>query len=194
MRDKMERTDECRIQAYEAAIDEFNEKGLKFTMDDISRRLGISKKTLYTLFKDKEELFLQTVEYGFAAVKESETNIINNSALSLVDKIRKIIVVLPDKYHNVDFRKLYALKEKYPKIYQEVETRIENDWEPTLSLIQEGMNQGILRKVRIPVLKAMIEASIEHFLNSEVLIREGITYDEALNEMIETIMQGIILK
>lgn len=190
----MERTDECRIQAYEAAIDEFNEKGLKFTMDDISRRLGISKKTLYTLFKDKEELFLQTVEYGFAAVKESETNIINNSALSLVDKIRKIIVVLPDKYHNVDFRKLYALKEKYPKIYQEVETRIENDWEPTLSLIQEGMNQGILRKVRIPVLKAMIEASIEHFLNSEVLIREGITYDEALNEMIETIMQGIILK
>lgn len=194
MRDKMERTDECRIQAYEAAIDEFNEKGLKFTMDDISRRLGISKKTLYTLFKDKEELFLQTVDYGFAAVKESETNIINNSALSLVDKIRKIIVVLPDKYHNVDFRKLYALKEKYPKIYQEVETRIENDWEPTLSLIQEGMNQGILRKVRIPVLKAMIEASIEHFLNSEVLIREGITYDEALNEMIETIMQGIILK
>ena len=188
----MDRTEECRIQAYEAAIAEFNDKGLKFTMDDIAKRLGISKKTLYTLFKDKEELFLQTVDYGFAAVKESEREILTDCEMSLTDKIRKIIVVLPDRYRNVDFRKLYAMKDKYPKIYSEVEKRIENDWDPTLSLIQEGMNKGILRNVKIPVLKAMIEASIEHFLNSEILIRENITYDEALNEMIETIMQGIM--
>ena len=37
-----------------AALVEFAEKGVRFTMDDLSRRLGISKKTLYAQVRDKE--------------------------------------------------------------------------------------------------------------------------------------------
>ena len=34
----------------EATIDEFNEKGVKFTMDDLAKRLTMSKKTIYKVF------------------------------------------------------------------------------------------------------------------------------------------------
>ena len=56
---------EIRQKIMEAVIDQFNSKGMKFTMDDISKELHISKKTIYKEFDDKDELFFATVEYGF---------------------------------------------------------------------------------------------------------------------------------
>ena len=38
----------------EATIQAFQKKGLKFTMDDLASLLGISKKTIYTVFPDKK--------------------------------------------------------------------------------------------------------------------------------------------
>ena len=35
----------------EGTIKAFNEKGLKFTMDDVAKILGMSKKTIYTVFR-----------------------------------------------------------------------------------------------------------------------------------------------
>lgn len=46
----------------EGTIKAFNEKGLKFTMDDVAKILGMSKKTIYTVFRDKESMFLAMVD------------------------------------------------------------------------------------------------------------------------------------
>ena len=56
----------------EGTIKAFNEKGLKFTMDDVAKILGMSKKTIYTVFRDKESMFLAMVDYMFDSIKESE--------------------------------------------------------------------------------------------------------------------------
>ena len=56
----------------EATIQAFQKKGLKFTMDDIASLLGISKKTIYTVFPDKNSLVLEMVDYCFSSIKESE--------------------------------------------------------------------------------------------------------------------------
>ncbi len=189
----MENVVKIQTTVYEAVIEEFNLKGLKFTMDDIAKRMGMSKKTLYQLFSDKEELFLKTIHYGFDVVKQSEFEILNNQKLDVIEKIRRIIIAMPERYRNVDFRKLSELRERYPKVYRQVEERIENDWDATLDLLKTGMEQGKIRKINLVVLKAMIEASIEHFLETTLLIEEKISYEEALNEMIEIIMKGIVL-
>ena len=52
-----------KITILEGALQAFRQKGLKFTMDDIAKILGISKKTIYTVFQDKEALFLAMVDY-----------------------------------------------------------------------------------------------------------------------------------
>ena len=38
-----------REQILDATVLVFNKKGMKFTMDDIARELGMSKKTIYTV-------------------------------------------------------------------------------------------------------------------------------------------------
>lgn len=57
----------------EGTIKAFNEKGLKFTMDDVAKILGMSKKTIYTVFRDKESMFLAMVDYMFDSIKESDS-------------------------------------------------------------------------------------------------------------------------
>jgi len=63
---------ELRENILESTLQIFNQKGLKFTMDDIAKEMGISKKTIYTVFKDKEELFLAVGDYIFDSIKASE--------------------------------------------------------------------------------------------------------------------------
>ena len=93
----------------EGTIKAFNEKGLKFTMDDVAKILGMSKKTIYTVFRDKESMFLAMVDYMFDSIKESEQQIVEDDALSTVEKIRRILGVIPESYRDVDFRQLYLL-------------------------------------------------------------------------------------
>ena len=183
--------EEIRKQIMDAVIDQFNEKGMKFTMDDISRELHISKKTIYKEFDDKDELFFATVDYGFSAIKKKEAEIVADESLDLVDKISKLIVCLPDNYKNIDFRRVYQLKEKYPKVYMKVAERVESDWGETEKLLNQAMDQGLIKRVPIQLIKLMVEGTIEKFLSSEELARTEYSYEDSLNMMIDVIINGI---
>jgi len=182
---------ELRDSILETTLYIFNQKGLKFTMDDIAREMGISKKTIYTVFKDKEELFLSAVDYMFDSIKASEQAVLENENLSTVEKIRAVLGVMPEGYKDIDFRQLYVLKDKLPKIYAKVEERLENGWEKTIALIEQGMEEGVIRKVSIPIVKVMMEASLEQFFQRDILIRSGLTYQEALSEVVNILVDGM---
>ena len=173
----------------EGTIKAFNEKGLKFTMDDVAKILGMSKKTIYTVFRDKESMFLAMVDYMFDSIKESEQQIVEDDALSTVEKIRRILGVIPESYRDVDFRQLYLLKDKYPVIYKQVEKRLETGWETTIQLLEQGMAEG----VSIPIVKMMLEATVEQFFQRDILIQSGLSYLEALDEVVSILVNGIVV-
>ena len=183
-----------KTKILEATIKVFNKKGLKFTMDDIASELSMSKKTIYTVFKDKETMFYQMVDYCFDNIKRSEDQVINDDSLSTVEKIRKILCVLPEGYKDIDFRQLYLLKDKYPKIYFKVEERLENGWESTISLINQGVEEGSIRPVKIQVFKTMMEATIEQFFQRDILIQNQMSYADALNEVVDILVDGIAVR
>lgn len=183
---------ELEQKILEAAIVVFNQKGMKFTMDDLARHLEISKKTIYTVFLNKEELLYGMVDYMFDAIKESERAIVEDEGLSLIEKIRSILVVLPAGYRELDFSQLYQMKEKYPRIYQKVEYRLETGWETTIDLLEQGIAEGVIRPIRIPIFKMMFEAALEQFFQRDILAMNGISYGEALDEVLGILMDGII--
>ncbi|MCM1127386.1 MAG: TetR/AcrR family transcriptional regulator [Lachnospiraceae bacterium] len=185
---------ELKETILEGTIQVFNQKGMKFTMDDIAALLKISKKTIYTVFEDKEALSLAMVDYLFDNIKESERQVFEDKELSTVEKIHKILGVLPEGYRDIDFRQLYLLKGKYPRIYKQVELRLETGWERTIELIEQGIEEGSIRPVKIPILKMMLEASLEQFFQRDVLIQNKITYRDALNEVVDILVEGITVR
>lgn len=182
---------DLKISILEGTLQAFRQKGLKFTMDDIAKLLGMSKKTIYTVFQDKEALFLTMVDYLFDSIKECERQIVENTDLTTIEKIRTILGVMPDVYKDIDFRQLYTLKEKYPTIYVQLEKRLETGWESTIQLLEKGMEEGVIRPVKIPILKTMLEATLEEFFQRDILIPHQISYTEALDEVVGILMDGI---
>lgn len=185
---------ELREKVLQGTMQAFNQKGLKFTMDDIARILGISKKTIYQAFLDKEALFLGMVDYLFDRIKESEREVLEDERLSTLEKIRRILGVMPEGYREIDFRQLYILKDKYPEIYRQVENRLETGWETTIALLEQGMEEGVIRRIDIPILKMMLEASLEQFFQRDVLLRNKISYTEALDEVVNILVDGIAVR
>ena len=83
------------------------------------------------------------------------------------------------------------LKDKYPLIYGQVERRLETGWEATIMLLKKGMEEGVIRPVSIPIVKMMLEASVEQFFQRDVLISNQLSYKEALEEVVGILMDGI---
>jgi len=185
---------ELRQQILESAIRVFNTGGIKFTMDDLAKNLGMSKKTIYTVFRDKNELFLAMVTYLFDGIKAAEQAIVEDPSLTTLDKITRILSVMPEGYKDIDLRRLYLLKDKYPAIYKQVELRLEGGWESTIALLEQGMEEGVIRRVSIPIVKMMLEASLEQFFQRDILVRNDLTYQEGLEEVVGILLQGIIVQ
>lgn len=178
----------------EATISVFNKKGLKFTMDDIASELSMSKKTIYTVFRDKESLFFSMVDYCFGKIADDKDAVLHDDSLSTVEKLRKVLCVLPEGYKEIDISKLYLLKDKYPKTYFKVQERLENGWEGILLLIEKGIAEGTIRPIKPIIVKSMMEATIEHFFQRDILVANGVSYNDALEEMVEIFINGIAVK
>ena len=187
----MDTTEGLQKNILDATLRVFDRKGLKFTMNDVARHLTMSKKTLYTIYESKEAMLLALADYCFQDIKRSEQEIVKDSSLSIIEKIEKIMVVLPEKYQNIGLSNLYQLKEKYPHVYRSVEQYLDTDWDATISLIEQGIDRGEVRPVSIPIIKSMLEGTISHFFASNVLIESGISYEEALQEMIQILIHGM---
>ncbi|WP_099469445.1 TetR/AcrR family transcriptional regulator [Konateibacter massiliensis] len=185
---------EVRERILEATLEVFSKKGMKFTMDDIANCANMSKRTIYEVFEDKETLFYEMVDYGFDNIKESEQKVLEDDSLDTLGKIRAILGVLPESYKDIDFTQLYILKNKYPKIYQKVEERLESGWETTIALLNQGMEEGVIRTIRIPIFKTIFEASIEQFFQRDVLVHNQISYNAALKEVVDILVDGLVLR
>lgn len=177
---------------FEAVVEEFNQSGYRFTMDALAKNLHISKKTLYELFADKETLFLGTIDYLFDAVQAVKAVIIRDASIGTVEKIRRVLVAMPEKFQTISFQRIDGLREEYPALYKKLEHRLESDWEPIIELLEKAVRDGDIRPIHIPVFKRVVEASIQSFLSRKFTDAENTRYPEALDALIDILMEGVL--
>ena len=143
----MEKTNdkaELRERIIGAAMMLFKQHGIKqVRMDDVAAELGISKKTLYHVFADKEEILLEVVKLtsaGFCAgIKETlsqSTNVVEQIFLLYKRVIEHCREVSP-----LFFTELirYAEMEAYFDRMHAEHFGYVRQW------LQEGVKQGLLR-------------------------------------------------
>lgn len=173
-------------------IQVFNKKGLKLTMDDVADELKISKKTIYKEFTSKEEMFETMADYVFDNIKVREEEILGSQGYTTAEKIRMLLSAMPEGYRNINFQELHPLKEKYPKVYKKVQKRLETGWEPTLKLMEQGKEEGIIRNdADLKIFKMMMEASLERFFEKDVMKGGHKKYNDYLNEVVDILLTGI---
>ena len=68
---------------------------------------------------------------------------------------------------------------------------MQSGWESTINLIKQGISEGVVRPININVFKTMMESTIGQFFQRDVLIRNDISYVDALEEVVNILVDGI---
>lgn len=175
-------------------MEEFKINGFKFTMDSLAKRVGISKRTLYENISSKEALLELVIDKTFADIKRQQKEILKNRNFSTMEKLKKMLVIVPIYSSNLDYRRVEELKTTYPRLYKKVEDGLENDWDATIILIEKAMDEGVIRKVNMIVLRMLLVDIFEKLIDGERLIQNDISYETAMNEMMSIIFNGILVE
>ncbi len=178
----------------EGALKVFREKGPKFTMDDLASEMKMSKKTIYTIFNDKNELMCEMMDFAFDLIKAAEDKVYYDESLSTIEKIRGILSVLPESHYGFEYSAMHQLAQKYPMAYQKMQDRLDGGWEKTMEILRKGIADGELRDVNLNIFKLMYEACVDELLMGDYLKSGDLDYPTALGEVVNVMVDGIIKK
>ena len=158
-----------RERIIEKAMQEFSMHGIRAVkMDDLAADLGISKRTLYEIFKDKETLLLEGIkeyynrkrEYLFDYAEENHDvmEIVLESYRMKVEEVRS---VNPAFYQDLI---------KYPKVTRFMKESQEASRTAFLDFMNRGVEDGYFRKdVNYQLVPHIFDALGQHVLNNSLL-------------------------
>lgn len=176
----------------QAAIEEIQSKGLAFTMAELARRTGISTKTLYGHFPSKEELIRQVIEQGSQEVRDGMAAIVNQPELDVAEKLRRLLAYVPSGFGGTDLRLWHELKRYYPEQWALVDKCFQEEWDLVRDVLEQGMRQGVFRRVNVDILIQMYVGAWEQMVNRQALARNKMTLDEAFEAMIDILLGGVV--
>ena len=148
---------ELKDRIIETASEAFTAHGIKsITMDDIAASLGISKRTLYEVFQDKESLQTQCILKTLANSK-------NVLEVILVCYQRSI-----ETFHRTNKRFFEDIK-KYPKVHSLLKNYRERDSDSTIEFFKMGIKQGIFRDdVNFAIVNLLVHEQLDLLMNTDI--------------------------
>ncbi|CAI8743003.1 TetR/AcrR family transcriptional regulator [Brevibacillus sp. IT-7CA2] len=173
-------------------IEEIRDKGMKFSMDDLAKRLGISKRTLYEHFSSKVEILETIIQQSFEEGDEKTQQILADDSLSLIDKIKGVMMVLPTHYEFYDLRILEQMKRYYPEQYAQVEASLSEDWQTLRVLIEQGIREGQIVNMNVTLMLKVIVDALNSTLDLRFYTKNQITVSEALSAIVDVLLFGLV--
>ncbi len=114
-------------------------------MDDVSKEINISKKTLYKCFRDKNELISSTVNIHIDRM-ESAINEIKFKQSHAIKQLNEITHYAVEQSRSLNPNMIFDLKKYHPEIYQVLVIKREShSLIRIIENIKLGQSQGVYR-------------------------------------------------
>ncbi len=180
---------ELRERIILAAVELFTTNGIKsITMDEIAASLGISKRTLYEVFPDKEtlleECILKSQKDGDIFVK----GVIETSG-NVLEVLLRCYQWSIERFHATN-KKFFEDIKKYPKAYQLMKNNRNWSSEDTVNFFKEGVKQGIFRDdVNFAIINLLVRDQLDLLMNSDIC--NEYSFLEVYESTMFTFLRGI---
>lgn len=180
---------ELKKRIVNKAVELFTQNGIKsVTMDDIAAILGISKRTLYEIFADKEALLEECIQWGQAENEEFVKSLLGTSQ-NVLEVLLKSYQRSIEKFHTTNKRFFEDLK-KYPKAYMLMSRRQDKDVEKTVEFFREGVKQGFFRDdINFYIMNRLVREQLDVLMNTDIC--EEYSFVEVYETIMFTYLRGI---
>lgn len=162
-------------------------------MDDVANVMGMSKRTLYEMFGDKEELLYESVihhrEKLHSAIK-AKADTCNNALEMVLTSFLEIF----SHWDESEWRLMNNMKKFYPKIFDRVhKTFTEQGMRGLKSVLEMCRKEGYLAPNVDIELVAMVFFQTSGMLMREynIMLPEGITREDAYGCMAINFLRGV---
>ncbi len=188
------KTEETKSQIIESSVQLFLKDGIKrVTMDDIAREMGISKKTIYTHFKDKEEIIITATQIYMERECEVMESLRKNSA-NAVEHLFKLSIILRENFNNMHATVLRDLKRYYKKawkIYQQFERNV--FYKEIESSLNTGIKEGYFRKeINVGILSSLRLMEIQLSFDNEFFDHKANSLYDIQHQLLDHFTYGIL--
>lgn len=166
----------------------FRQKGIKaVTMEEISKNLHISKRTIYELYTNKEEVLIEVLKNvikqrtkHLEEFCKSCSNVMDILIDSFRIQLQTSLNTHPKFYHDI---------EKYPGAKAMLQKHHENERKASQDFLMQGIKQGyFLPNVNLDIFMRIVSVTKGAILNDPQL--KKLTFNELLNNYIYIITRG----
>lgn len=174
----------------DAAVAEIELHGSSFRMDDLAKRLNISKRTLYENFHSKNEIIERILFDKSQDFYNLHKQILEDDNLDTVTKLKRYFTVKSDLYATISgghYRLMFA---SVPSLVDQVMRTAEKDWELLGNFLKEQQRLGVIKDVDIDVLILMFKGVLRIVFYDSLANPEDCK--ELLSEAMNLILHGIL--
>lgn len=183
-----------RTRILEQASKMFFENGIRaITMDDIAETLGMSKRTVYESFSNKEELLKECIEYQYdksVQIRQEVEAAHGDDPLEIINlHFRHVMATLNSIHPGF----LQDIQKYHSSLWNEhVKSKMDQDIAYTRSVMEKGVEKGLFRLENdTDILSKMIHSVMPLMLSSSVFPETSYSRTEVYRQVLLNFIRGM---
>ena len=170
----------------------FFQKGVKsMTMSDIANELGISKRTLYEVFRDKEDL-LENCISSYMEKADCAMHALADRSEDVIDALMRIYAWNLKEMRTINRLIISDLKKYHSDIYKKIEQKQEENAFLLLPLLNKGVEQGLIRNdVNFEIILWLMRSQFRALMNEDYFPVEKFSMNDFVQAIILNFIRGI---
>jgi AcrR family transcriptional regulator len=175
----------------EETLNELDRFGPDFHMDDLARRLRISKRTLYENFPSKQDVVREAIFSIMDDLYEQHAQILADSNMSAEDKLIAFFTIRARTAKVFSMKETSKLFAKMPELCELVRARSIRVWKQLEAFVEEAQRSNEFVEFDKQVLMHMLHgAAIDIFDDIDTLDHDY-SFPEYMEACIRMILYGI---
>ena len=176
------------------ADDQFHRYGVRsVSMDDIARELGMSKKTIYQCYKDKEEL-VRNVTLEHVEMEKKEFSEVFESSENAIDELYSLSKCLRKNMADINPSLLFDLQKFHPSSWSIWED-FKNTFikEAVIRVIERGKEEGVFRKeINAHIMATYRIETIQMAFDQKIFPKENFDLADLQLELFDHFVHGLL--
>lgn len=160
-------------------------------VDDIAKELGISKKTLYQEFKDKNEIINEAVRQ-FVESEEQQSLSVCSTSENAIDEVIAIAKIMSQKFDTIHTSVMFELEKYYPEAWKIIQNhKHQFVYNCILNNLDRGIAENLYRQnMNTKIIARLFVNKIELFTDTDTF-GGNFSFGEIYLEMMRYHIRGI---
>jgi len=162
------------------------------SMDDIARHLGISKKTIYQHFSDKDEV-VATVAKGHMLKQREQFEQIAKRSRNAVEELVQISLCIKETMKDINPSLLFDMQKYHQKAWSEwLAFKQKFVRENIIRSLRQGIEEGVFRdEIQLDIIATMRLEQVQMAFDNSVFPRHKFSVPEIQEQLFDHFIYGL---